>query len=154
MQSLIVLTALLAVALGKAVRPRKIVTATSGYAYAVDLAVPVPVSAFTCLKNSGYSAVFVRGYDPASAGKFDTNAVNSIRNAKKAGLECEVFMTPQPRSVTSSINWNRDTKANIDFLRDILSMAKYYGVAIGFYTNVHDWTQITNGATAEGTMLW
>ncbi|KAK6757967.1 hypothetical protein RB195_015657 [Necator americanus] len=182
MQTLIVLPTLLAVALGKAVGPEKIVTATSGYAYAVDLAVPVPVSAFTCLKNSGYSAVFVRGYDPASAGKFDTNAVNNIRNAKKAGLECEVFMTPQPRSVkkgsqqftemyegfkqadiklktvwvqvTSPINWNRDTKANIDFLRDILSMAKYYAVAIGFYTNVYDWTQITNGAAAEGTMLW
>ncbi|KAK6757969.1 hypothetical protein RB195_015658 [Necator americanus] len=182
MQSLIVLTALLAVALGKAVRPRKIVTATSGYAYAVDLAVPVPLSAFTCMKNYGYSTVFVRAYDPTSAGKFDMNAVNNIRNAKKAGLGSEVFMTPQPRSVkkgsqqftemykgfkradiklktvwvqvTSPINWNRDTKANINFLRDILSMAKYYGVAIGFYTNVHDWTQITNGATAEGTMLW
>ncbi|ETN77197.1 hypothetical protein NECAME_03297 [Necator americanus] len=98
MQTLIVLPTLLAVALGKAVGPEKIVTAASGYAYAVDLAVPVPVSAFTCLKNSGYSAVFVRGYDPASAGKFDANAVNNIRNAKKAGLECEVFMTPQPRS--------------------------------------------------------
>ncbi|KAK6757970.1 hypothetical protein RB195_015659 [Necator americanus] len=183
MQSLIVLPTLLAVALGKAVGPENIVTATSGYAYAVDLAVPVPLSAFNCMKNYGYSTVFVRGYDPAGVGRFDTNAVNNIRNANKAGLGSEVFMKPQPRSVkkgsqqfmemydglrqgaikvktvwvqvTSPIEWSPDTKANINFLNDLLSTAKSYGIAIGLYTNVYDWTQITNGASAsEGTMLW
>ncbi|KIH42684.1 hypothetical protein ANCDUO_27327 [Ancylostoma duodenale] len=33
-------------------------------------------------------------------------------------------------------------------------MAKYYGVKIGFYTNVYDWTQITKGANIDGGMLW
>ncbi|ETN86316.1 hypothetical protein NECAME_06030 [Necator americanus] len=110
MQSLIVLPTLLAVALGKAVGTEKIVTATSGYAYAVDLAVPVPLSAFTCMKNYGYSTVFVRAYDPTSAGKFDMNAVNNIRNAKK-GIETQqqrniplnYFLTTQAFKLVSEV---------------------------------------------------
>ncbi|ETN77195.1 hypothetical protein NECAME_03295 [Necator americanus] len=109
--------------------------------------------------------------------------IQKINLSATAGLGSEVFMKPQPRSVkkgsqqfmemydglrqgaikvktvwvqvTSPIEWSPDTKANINFLNDLLSTAKSYGIAIGLYTNVYDWTQITNGASAsEGTMLW
>ncbi|KAL6733588.1 hypothetical protein Aduo_004222 [Ancylostoma duodenale] len=182
MHTFLVLPALLATALAKAVILEEVLTAPSGYVYALDLAVPVSFSAFSCMKTSGYSTVFVRGYDPTGNGRFDTNSVNNIRNANKAGLGSEVYMTPQPHSnkngatqfrelyeglrngkiqvrtvwlqVTSPVNWGPNSQANINFLNDIVSMAKYYGVKIGFYTNVYDWTQITKGANVDGGMLW
>ncbi|CAJ0598860.1 unnamed protein product [Cylicocyclus nassatus] len=162
--------------------PEPILAASITYAYAVDLDRPVTVAAFECMKKSGYKAAIIRAYDPSNNGKFDVNAVNNIRNANQAGLGTEVFMTPLPRSskkggkqfkelyeglkngkidvrtvwlqVTSPINWGSNSNENIYFLNDIIAMAKYYGVRIGFYTNVYDWNQITKGATVEGAMLW
>ncbi|EPB73216.1 hypothetical protein ANCCEY_07677 [Ancylostoma ceylanicum] len=182
MYTILLLYALLATSLAKAVVPDQVLAASPGYAYALDLAVPVSLSGFTCMKKSGYSTVFVRGYDPSGNGKFDTNAVNNIRYANQAGLGSEVYMTPQLHSnkngaaqfrelyeglrngkiqvrtvwlqVTSPINWGPNTQANIYFLNDIVSMAKYYGVKIGFYTNVYDWQQITKNANVDGAMLW
>ncbi|KIH56916.1 hypothetical protein ANCDUO_12901 [Ancylostoma duodenale] len=152
MHTFLVLPALLATALAKAVILEEVLTAPSGYVYALDLAVPVSFSAFSCMKTSGYSTVFVRGYDPTGNGRFDTNSVNNIRNANKAGLGSEVYMTPQPHSnkngatqfrelyeglrngkiqvrtvwlqVTSPVNWGPNSQANINFLNDIVSMAK------------------------------
>ncbi|EPB71451.1 hypothetical protein ANCCEY_09468 [Ancylostoma ceylanicum] len=182
MKVLFVLSVILATCLAKAVTSDGIVNAAAGYAYAVDLAVPVSFSAFSCMKQYGYKTVFIRAYDPTGAGRFDTNSVNNIRSANQAGLGTEVYMTPQPHSnkrgseqfrelyeglrsgkiqvrtvwvqVTSPVNWGANSQANIYFLNELLSMAKYYGVTIGLYTNVYDWNQITKGATVEGVMLW
>ncbi|EPB73219.1 hypothetical protein ANCCEY_07680 [Ancylostoma ceylanicum] len=121
-------------------------------------------------------------YDPTGLGRFDLNAVNNIRNASKAGLGTEVFMTPQIRSskrgsqqfrelydglrrgsivvrtvwlqVTSPVNWDSNSQTNIYFLNDIITAAKSVGVTIGFYTNIYDWQQITKGAWVQGAMLW
>ncbi|KHJ94392.1 hypothetical protein OESDEN_05682 [Oesophagostomum dentatum] len=156
--------------------------ASSTYAYAVDLDKPVSLASFQCMKKAGYSTAFIRAYDPSGTGKFDANAVNNIRSANKAGLGTEVFMTPQPRSskkgstqimelleglkkenikattvwvqVTSPVNWGSNVDNNIYFLNDIVSMAKYYSVRIGFYTSQYDWNQITKGASVQGPLLW
>ncbi|KIH44486.1 hypothetical protein ANCDUO_25488, partial [Ancylostoma duodenale] len=98
MKVFFILPAVLATCLAKAVPLDGIVKAAAGYAYAVDLAVPVPLSGFSCMKKYGYKTVFLRGYDPTGAGRFDTNAVNNIRSANQAGLGTEVYMTPQPHS--------------------------------------------------------
>ncbi|ETN77194.1 hypothetical protein NECAME_03294 [Necator americanus] len=182
MYILLILAAITAINLGKAFGTEKSITGKSEYALAVDVRVSVPSSAFSCMKKYGYKTVFVRGYDPTGDGKFDSNAVDNIHNANKAGLGTEVFMTPQPRSdkkgsqqlvelyeglkngdikvktiwvqVTSPVNWFPDTKINIDFLNDILSAAAHYEVKIGLYTNGYDWSQITNNAAADKIMLW
>ncbi|RCN43407.1 hypothetical protein ANCCAN_10598 [Ancylostoma caninum] len=181
MRILFILQALLATCLANVIS-EPLVAASSGYAYAVDLDRAVSPSAFTCMKRSGYSTVFIRAYDPTGSGRFDVNAVNNIRNANKAGLGTEVFMTPQIRSskrgsqqfrelydglrrgnivvrtvwlqVTSPVNWGANNQANIYFLNDIIATAKSVGVTIGFYTNAYDWQQITKGAWVQGAMLW
>ncbi|VDM80782.1 unnamed protein product [Strongylus vulgaris] len=56
--------------------------------------------------------------------------------------------------VTSPVNWESNVDDNIYFLNDVISMAKYYGVRIGLYTNAYDWNQITKAAKVEGSMLW
>ncbi|VDM70500.1 unnamed protein product, partial [Strongylus vulgaris] len=126
-------------------------TASNSYAYAVDLDRPVSLTVFTCMKKAGYSTAIIRAYDPSGSGRFDVNAVSNIRNANQAGLGTEVFMTPSPRSskkgsqqfkelyeglkngkinvktvwlqVTSPINWGSNSKENIYFLNDIITMA-------------------------------
>ncbi|ETN84876.1 hypothetical protein NECAME_16968 [Necator americanus] len=162
--------------------PGPVLSAPQGFAYAVDVDKALPPSFFECVKRAGYSAVFTRVYDPTGAGRFDSNAVNNIRNAKKAGLETEVFMTPNARSlkngkkqftelyrglkkqkievktvwlqVSSSMNWKNSTRANIAFLKDILDKAKSYDVTIGFYTNAYAWSKIANGAWVQNPLLW
>ncbi|EYB95666.1 hypothetical protein Y032_0157g3202 [Ancylostoma ceylanicum] len=181
MQILIILPALLAVCLANVI-PEPVLAASSGYAYAVDLDRAATPTAFTCMKRSGYSTVFIRAYDPTGSGRFDLNAVNNVRNANKAGLGTEVFMTPQIRSskrgsqqfrelydglrrgsivvrtvwlqVTSPVNWDINSQTNINFLNEIITAAKSVGVTIGFYTNAYIWQQITKGAWVEGAMLW
>ncbi|CAJ0608301.1 unnamed protein product [Cylicocyclus nassatus] len=176
------LSLVIACCYAKAIVREPVLATTTTYAYAVDLDRPVTVAAFECMKKSGYKAAIIRAYDPANNGKFDGNAISNIRNANRAGLGTEVFMTPLPRSskkggeqfrelyeglkngkidvrmvwlqVTSPVNWGSNSNENIYFLNDIISMAKHYGVRIGFYTNVYDWNQITKGAVVEGAMLW
>ncbi|CAJ0597817.1 unnamed protein product [Cylicocyclus nassatus] len=182
MSTLLIFPLIIACSYAKAILPKPLVAAATTYAYAVDLDRPFTVSTFICLKKSGYSAAIIRAYDPADNGKFDINAVSNIRNANKAGLGTEVFMTPLPGSskkggeqfrelyeglkngkidvkmvwlqVTSPVNWGPNSHENIYFLNDIITMAKYYGVRIGFYTSVYDWNQIIRGAAVEGAMLW
>ncbi|RCN25474.1 hypothetical protein ANCCAN_28813, partial [Ancylostoma caninum] len=98
MKLLFIFPVVVATCLAKAIAPEGVVKAAAGYAYAVDLEVPVPLSGFNCMKKYGYKTAFIRAYDPTGAGRFDTNAVNNIRNANQAGLGTEVYMTPQLHS--------------------------------------------------------
>lgn len=75
-------------------------TIESSCASAIDVAAPVSLDAFKCMKNHGYSTAFVRhgrrvkegqsllkeniqkiGFRGYAMGKFDTNVINNIRNA-------------------------------------------------------------------------
>ncbi|KAL6733480.1 hypothetical protein Aduo_004125 [Ancylostoma duodenale] len=150
------------------------VMATTSYAYALDLPVQMSLSGANCIKSSGYSTVFVRGYSPAGSGIFESTACSNIFNANSAGLGAEVYMTPQPMysyyngtdqfdnlynglkrcnvvirsvwiQVTSPIDWNASPSSNVLFLNSIISRASQYGVKVGIYINQYDWNQITNG---------
>ncbi|CAJ0608347.1 unnamed protein product [Cylicocyclus nassatus] len=162
--------------------PELNLTANYAYAYALDIDKPVSYDGFNCIKQYRYSAVFIRGYDPAGQGRFDVNAVNNIHCASQVGLGTEVFMTPQKNSikrgadqfmeiytgllhgniqmktlwvqVTSPIHWDQNIESNIAFLNEIIITANKYGVIVGFYTNAYDWSQITSNANLEGAMLW
>ncbi|RCN34235.1 hypothetical protein ANCCAN_19924 [Ancylostoma caninum] len=154
------------------------VMATTTYAYALDVSVQMALSGAKCIKSSGYSTVFVRGYAPASNGLFDSAACSNVNNANSAGLGTEVYMTPQPRytskngtqqfdelynglkkcnvvirsvwiQVTSPVNWNSSPAFNVNFLNSIISRASQYGVTVGIYTNQYDWNQITSGASGS-----
>ncbi|CAI4230830.1 unnamed protein product [Auanema sp. JU1783] len=142
---------------------------------AVDFAQALNTSSFSCLFNSGFRVVFIRGYNPSGLGSFDGNAITNIRNAYSIGVGTEVFMTPAPASsktgttqfnelytalnnnginirfiwiqVTSPVNWNSNYSTNLKLIDAIRNAARAKGVGIGFYTNQYDWSQITNGYT-------
>jgi hypothetical protein len=58
----------------------------------VDVSQLFPVSAYQCLKSNGYGFAIVRGY--CSFGGIDHNAVQSLTNAKAAGLITDVYLFP------------------------------------------------------------
>ncbi|PIC46736.1 hypothetical protein B9Z55_006331 [Caenorhabditis nigoni] len=156
----------------------------ASYAFAVDLSVPASQSTLQCIKQAGYAAAFIRAYNPAGQGSFDTNACSTIQNAYYAGLGTEIYMTPQPASskqgyqqldevyqgltqagitirsvwiqVTSPTNWPASATNNVNFINSIISRARQYGMTVGIYTSYYDWNQITNGWTSIGNdvLLW
>ncbi|KAF1766181.1 hypothetical protein GCK72_006137 [Caenorhabditis remanei] len=156
----------------------------ASYAFGVDLSVPVSLSQLQCIKQAGYSAVFVRAYNPAGQGSFDSNSCNTIQQAYYAGLGTEIYMTPQPSSgkqgyqqldevyqgltnkgitirsiwiqVTSPTNWPSNPTNNVNFINSIVSRARQYGMTVGIYTSYYDWNQITNGWSSIGNdvLLW
>ncbi|CAJ0608310.1 unnamed protein product [Cylicocyclus nassatus] len=175
-----ILPALLAVF----IQPASAAANVTNYAYAFDINQAITASTFNCFKKYGYSAVFIRAYNPQGSGLFDANAPNNIRNASSTGLGTEVFMSPQPKStktgavqfkemydglkknkidiktvwvqVTSPANWGTDSKKNLAFLNDIARTAISSGIKVGYYTNVHEWNQITKNTkiTTPNTPLW
>lgn len=58
----------------------------------LDLAGAFTVANFQCIKNAGYSFVIIRGY--RSPGSLDTNANQSLTNAKTVGLTTDIYMFP------------------------------------------------------------
>ncbi|CAJ0608312.1 unnamed protein product [Cylicocyclus nassatus] len=177
---LFILPALLAVFIQQASAAANV----TNYAYALDIDKAMTVSTFKCLQKLGYSAVFIRAYDARGKGSFDTNAPRNVYNAYDVGLGAEVYMSPQPKStktgavqckemldglkrnsvniktiwvqVTSPANWGTDIKKNLAFLNDIARTALSSGIKVGYYTNVHEWNQITKNTkiTTPNTPLW
>ncbi|KAF1766116.1 hypothetical protein GCK72_006072 [Caenorhabditis remanei] len=156
----------------------------ASYAFGVDLSVPASLAQLQCIRQSGYAAVFVRAYNPAGQGSFDSNSCNTIQQAYTAGLGTEIYMTPQPSSgkqgyqqldevyqglnlagitirsiwiqVTSPTNWPSNPTTNVNFINSIVSRARQYGMTVGIYTSYYDWNQITNGWSSIGNdvLLW
>lgn len=58
----------------------------ASWAYALDLSQPVTLSQFQCIRQQGYGAVFLRGYNPAGQGSLDYNSVANIKNAYSGRL--------------------------------------------------------------------
>ncbi|KIH48361.1 hypothetical protein ANCDUO_21571, partial [Ancylostoma duodenale] len=116
-------------------------------------------------------------FSPYDHGSYENNVCESIRNANRAGLAVEVFMTPDVMirdrngaaqldklfsslkscnvyirsvwlQVTSPINWPDQQSENVAFIEQVIARANDYRVAIGIYTNFYDWEQITGGSTA------
>ncbi|KHJ76055.1 hypothetical protein OESDEN_24326, partial [Oesophagostomum dentatum] len=87
------------------------------YGYALDLSAGPSSSIWSCIRQSGYNVVFIRGYSPTGQGQLDPYVCANIQNAnagmqtsiirlkqKKrlndclAGIGTEVYMTPVPTS--------------------------------------------------------
>lgn len=67
----------------------------------LDLSTSTSSSAFSCLKNAGYSFVIVRAYQ--SFGEPDRAASATIANAKAAGFDyIDVYMFPCPKCSKSA----------------------------------------------------
>ncbi|VDL82329.1 unnamed protein product [Nippostrongylus brasiliensis] len=155
----------------------------NGSVYAVDLSVEANADAMRCLKKTGYSIVFVRGYDPSGEGQFDKNAAQTLHLANTANLDTEVYMEPNPRSsksatqqftelyeglkksgirllkiwlqVRKSGNWSSDGSANTAFVTELVDAVLNRGPGVGFYTTREDWTEIIDApGFAGGALLW
>lgn len=69
----------------------------------VDISQLYPTSTFECIKKDGYSFVIARGY--CSFGGIDHNAVQSLTNAKNAGLTTHTYMFPcRGKSATAQVD--------------------------------------------------
>ncbi|KAJ1353592.1 hypothetical protein KIN20_010247, partial [Parelaphostrongylus tenuis] len=127
-----------------------------GLSFALDLSQSVSVSSFACIREYGYTLVFLRCYSPDGEGQVDIAAVSNIHNAYSVGLGTEVYMRPQPNSGKTGAQ-QLDEAYNyltISGIRIVTVWIQEYGLRVGIYTNYYDWSQITNGAVLGNTMLW
>lgn len=137
----------------------------------VDVSQLFPTSTFQCIKNNGYSFAIIRGY--CSYGGVDHNAVQSLNNARAAGLITDIYMFPcRGKSATAQVDemmnaipsnlygmiwidvetnpssgcgWTGD---NCGFLAEIISRIKAKGKVPAIYSSVYMWQQIMGGRTA------
>ncbi|CEF67772.1 Glycoside hydrolase, superfamily domain-containing protein [Strongyloides ratti] len=145
------------------------------YAYAVDVLGSLTTSQFSCIKSSGYSAVFTQIYSASNGGTVDTNGCQSVINAYQVGLGTEVYINPSPQSskqsymqfdeayqqlknaninvrtiwlkVTNPVLWYQNPSNNINFIQGMITRARSYGVTLGIFTSWYDWYQITASTT-------
>lgn len=69
----------------------------------VDVSQLFPTSAYQCLKSNGYGFTIVRGY--CSFGGLDHNAIQSLTNAKQAGMITDIYMFPcRGKSATAQVD--------------------------------------------------
>uniref|UniRef100_A0A0K0F4J5 ANF_receptor domain-containing protein n=1 Tax=Strongyloides venezuelensis TaxID=75913 RepID=A0A0K0F4J5_STRVS len=151
------------------------VNSNAQVAYATDVVGFLTPSQFSCIKYSGYDAVFTQIYSPMDGGSVDIYGTKNIITAYEAGLSTEVYINPAPQSnklgdtqfdeaykqltnahihvrsiwlkVTKPLLWHQNVSYNVNFIRDMLNRAQSYNVNFGIYTNWYDWDQIT-GSTA------
>ncbi|KHJ91384.1 hypothetical protein OESDEN_08754 [Oesophagostomum dentatum] len=159
------------------------VVPSPGYGYAVDVDTAVPAESFVCMKEAGYSAAFIRGYDYSGEGSLDANAAANIKNAQKAGLHTEVFMPPHRGKgkfasqqieelyeglksngitlkrvwiqVHEENKWTSNFRANFAFLKELANAAKEkYGLSIGYFTSKYEWSIFMKKSAPVDTTLW
>ena len=76
---------------------------TANCVLGVDVSQLFPTSAFQCMKSNGYGFAIIRGY--CSYGGLDRNAVQSLTNAKNAGLITDIYMFPcRGKSATAQVD--------------------------------------------------
>lgn len=126
-------------------------------------------STHACFKKNGFSFVIARGY--CSYGGVDHNAVQSLTNAKKAGLTTHMYMFPcRGKSATAQVDemikaipadlygtvwidvetnpssgcsWSgHDANSNCQFLTEILDKVKSHGKTVGIYASSYMWQTI------------
>jgi hypothetical protein len=69
----------------------------------VDVSQLFSTSTYTCMKNDGFHFVIIRGF--CSFGGIDHNAVQSLKNAKAAGLTTDIYMFPcRGKSATTQVD--------------------------------------------------
>lgn len=141
----------------------------------VDVSQPFSTSTFQCMKNAGYHFAIIRGY--CSFGGLDSHAVQSLTNAKAAGLITDIYMFPcRSKSATAQVDqmfsgissslygmvwidvetnpspgcsWSgHDGASNCQFLQDIVNHVKSKGKKVGIYATAYMWQTIFGSRSA------
>jgi len=155
--------------------------AVSNATLGIDISSPFAVSAWQCLRNTGYSFAIVRCF--CSTGNPDRNCPQSVANAWEAGFNnVDIYMFPCPQcgnaqqQVQSLYNhasnskyglmwldiegpeyWLGSEDANRQFMNDLVSASKsIFGTKLGgIYTNKNGWTSIMGDWSAHSDLpLW
>ncbi|KAI1717717.1 glycosyl hydrolases family 25 domain-containing protein [Ditylenchus destructor] len=141
----------------------------------IDVSAPVSVKAFRCLKEMSYSCVIVRMW--RSIGKFDQNAVQTVKNARSAGIDnVDGYIFPRFKQLADSArhqvqklleelsengvsydrlwvdvedadHWSTDPEKNVRFLEEMVNELRDKEQDIGFYASKSQWEPITGGST-------
>jgi GH25 family lysozyme M1 (1,4-beta-N-acetylmuramidase) len=141
----------------------------------VDVSQLFSQSTYQCMKSSGYNFAIIRGY--CSFGGPDHNAVQSLRNAKGAGLITDIYMFPcRGKSATAQVDdmmanidsslygmvwidietnpssgcsWTgHDANSNCQFVIDTINRIKSKGKNVGIYASKYMWQSIFGSYTA------
>ncbi len=141
----------------------------------VDVSQLFSTSTYQCMKSSGYTFVILRGY--CSYGGVDHNAVQSLKNARAAGLITDIYMFPcrgksaqaQVDEMVSGIDsslygmvwidvetnpspgcsWSgHDANSNCQFLTDVINAIKGKGKHLGIYASRYMWQSIFGSFSA------
>lgn len=128
----------------------------------VDVSQLFSTSTYQCMKSNGYQFAIIRGY--CSFGGMDTHAVQSLINARNAGLITDIYMFPcRGKSATAQVDemiksipgnlygmvwvdvetnpssgcsWSgHDGNSNCQFIADIISRIKSHGKKVGVYAS-------------------
>lgn len=76
---------------------------TASCVLGVDVSQLFSTSTYQCMKSNGYQFAIIRGY--CSFGGLDTHAVQSLSNAKSAGLITDIYMFPcRGKSATAQVD--------------------------------------------------
>ncbi|EPB77544.1 hypothetical protein ANCCEY_03386 [Ancylostoma ceylanicum] len=156
MQVFVIVCSLALICFASPVFQQQEASSSDSFVYAVDVADPVTVAQFQCIRNSSYNVAFIKGYSSAGEGQVDWYVPITIQNADAAGLKTEVYMSPQPRSTKTGAQqfdemYGRLRNNNIN-IKTI--WIQQYNLNTGIYTCDFDWNDITGGGVASNTMLW
>ena len=151
--------------------------------HGTDVSSLTSASAYSCLKDNGFSFTVVRAYK--SGGAVDANAVQTIANAWEGGQKnVDAYLFPcvascdGKKSAAQQIQethsylsnskygmlwldiegtqyWYSDTNKNVQFIQDLITETQALDMTIGIYTSNNSWTPITGSSTKFGNLpLW
>nr|CAD2132062.1 unnamed protein product [Meloidogyne enterolobii] len=141
----------------------------------IDISSPANLEQTKCFKKNGYKSIYIRVWQ--SNNKFDSNSVNTIKNARTAGIDnvdCYVFPCAKckdanPKNIIEKIlknlkaknvkcdriwidvegpqYWKTNKQQNVDFIQGMVNELKANKQKIGIYTSNAQWQPITGGST-------
>lgn len=132
----------------------------------IDVEAATTVQNLQCLKNSGYSFAYVRGFMPT--GSVDPNAWTTLEHAKAAGLTADIIFFPcrgrgagqqiaemfanlpsslfgmvwiaVENNLSQNCSWSgHDPESNCDYLGAMISAVKVRGKNPGIYSFAQSW---------------
>jgi hypothetical protein len=137
----------------------------------VDVSQLFPTSAYQCLKNNGYSFVIPRAY--YCYGAVDVHVVQTLQNARAAGMVTDIYMFPcKSKSASAQVDqmmaaissnlygmvwldietnpatgcgWGTDYASNCKYVEELISRIKYHGKNVGIYASSYMWQSIMGG---------
>jgi len=146
-----------------------------------DVATSVSASTWDCVKKAGFNFTIIRAWH--STGTADTAAPATVRAAKGAGMETDVYFFPCrgkaansqmdeftsfakgmgfgkvwfdiETNPSSGCGWGSNTQSNCQYMADLIAGAKKGGFQVGIYSSATMWSTIMGSCTsAKEEPLW